>query len=217
MEVTVGIADDHALFRNGLKTLVEGVEHFSVAFECDHADKVLELMAEHRPTILLLDINMPGEDTLEVAKKARAEFPDTHLLVISMYDESEIIFSFLDNGAIGYLTKDAEPEELILALHTVAKGDMYVSQSVSRSFYKDLAERRERDDGEEIQGIFFSHRELKIIRMICDELTSTEIAEKVYASKRTIESIRTKIMEKIGCTSKTGIVKFALANKIIRP
>lgn len=208
------IAEDHKIFRKGLKDTLNSDHRLKDIGEAGTGHELLALLKTRKPDVVLLDINMPEMNGIEAARIIKAEYPQLKIIVISMYDDEDMILQMLDIGVNGYLTKEVNPEEIISAVHAVYEKEHYFNDRVSKALLKNLVNRNKIQQFER-KDIVLSDREKEILRLICQECTNAEIAEKVFLSQRRVEGIRSEMIEKLGVRNTAGLVVYALKNKII--
>lgn len=202
------IADDHSIFRQGIKySLAEDIGLECVG-EAGDGEALLQLLETTQADVILLDLKMPGMDGMTAAPVIRSKYPDTKIIVLTMYDDEQYILHMLDSGANGYLVKNAEPAEIINAIHTAHSTGYYFSEMVSKTMLKNLVEKRQVQPRFD-KTISLNEKEIQILKLICQEYTTTEIAGMVFLSARTVEGIRAGMLEKIGVRNTAGLVLFA--------
>jgi len=217
-KLNIAIADDHVLFRKGLVGLLEDFEFVGQVIEASNGLELIELLKEAspRPDLVLLDLRMPVMDGVEATDKIRELFPNLKIIILTMQDDENFIVYMIEKGINGYLLKDVEPDELEKALVTLSERDYYFNEKLA-----DLAVKGLFLKGRKPAGIYydtlFSERELEVMRLICEEYTNTEMAEKLNVSKRTIDSHRNSLLEKSGAKNAAGLVLFAVRNGIVKP
>lgn len=215
--ITLAIADDHALFRKGLVGLVEDFGFVNRIYEASNGLEMLEVIkcAETLPEIVLLDLRMPVMDGVETTEKLKELYPEIKIVILTMQDDESLIIHLIEKGINGYLLKNVEPEELEKALLTLMRKDYYFNQKLSEIVMKGLFTK-----GRKPSGIFyeslFTERELEVLRLICEEYTNAEIADKLNVSRRTIESHRNNLIEKSGVKNAAGLVVYAIRNGIFK-
>jgi two-component system response regulator NreC len=208
-DVRVIIADDHAIFRDGLKQALASEENIFLVGEAADGKELVRLVMENKPDVILTDIRMPVMDGISAAKKILEISPDVSIVGLSMFDDEGHIVEMLEAGARGYLLKNADKSEIIDAINTVFQGDLYYCKHTSYTLAKMISSSKFNPHKRK-EKIEFSERELEIIRLICEQLTNKEIAEKLYLSTRTVEGHRLKIQEKMHAKNTAGIVIMAL-------
>lgn len=202
------IADDHPVVRRGLRQLLGDEGRFEIVAEAGDVESARRYIRGHRPDVLVLDLNMPGEPTLEAIPGLRAEFPETQIVVLTMQDEPAYARSALGAGALGYVLKEAADAELIEAVDAVASGRPYLNPRLGA---KIAAEPKPGPpDG-------LSDREVEVLRLIALGYTNAQAAQELYLSVRTVESHRAHIQQKLGLRDRAEIVRYALANRLVAP
>lgn len=210
-QIRIILADDHPLFQDGLASLLERIDEFDIVGKASNGKELIELYHQSKPDIILTDIKMPEMDGIEATMEIRKTDSDVGIICLSMYDESELIVDILEAGANGYLVKNADKDEIIEAIHKVYTHESYyckktfaqLRESIHRNHYKKIAK-------PSITG-----KELEIIKLLCEELTAKEIAERLFISPRTVEQHKLNIQEKLGVKNAIGIVVYALKHRLI--
>jgi two-component system response regulator NreC len=201
--VTLVLADDHAVVRSGLRLLLEAEPGHEVVAEASTAEDALRYTRAHRPSVLVLDLNMPGRPSLEVIPEIRASSPETAVVVLTMQEDPAFAREALRAGALGYVLKEAADEELLQAVRLAAAGDNYLNPRLgARMAAEPPAPAGLPDD--------LTEREVEVLRLIALGHTNSEIASQLYLSVRTIESHRAHIQQKIRRTSRAELVQYAL-------
>jgi DNA-binding NarL/FixJ family response regulator len=207
------IADDHQVFRQGLKLVLGDDSKLNFLGEAENGITLLKLLEKVSPDVILLDLKMPEMDGFEATREIRKRFPGIKVLILTMHDEEHFILHMLEAGANGYLLKNANPEEIQQAIHSVHETNHYFNDLVSKAMLKSLVQKNIASPDFK-NAIVLSEKEITILRLICQELTSAEIGEKVFLSARTVEGIRAGMMEKIGVRNIAGLVMYAAKNGI---
>jgi DNA-binding NarL/FixJ family response regulator len=218
MKIKVIIADDHAVVRKGLKTLLQDETQIEIISEAvdgfDTIDKVLIL----KPDVLLLDITMPDMSGLEVARILSNKMPTTHVLIFSMHANSEYIIKALENGAKGYLLKDSDKDEIMKAIKAVAKGKKYFPPDISEIIINELLRKTTsklvEKSNHKTQEAFSSltQKEIEILKLVVEGKSSREISEMLVLSIRTVDKHRSNIMKKTNAKNTADLVKMAIEN-----
>jgi two-component system, NarL family, invasion response regulator UvrY len=204
------IADDHAVFRRGLKeTLVEAFPRATFA-EAKTAQETLELVRRSPWDVLVLDISMPGKSGLDILEDVKRLQPRLPILYLSMHPEEQFARRALRSGAAGYLTKDSVPDELKTAMRKVATGGRYVSAALAERLAEDLAKKTDTPPHE-----LLSDREFQVLRMIASGKTVKEIAEELALSIKTISTYRARILEKTGSHTTAQLIRYALKEQLV--
>lgn len=212
--ISLVIADDHKIFRDGLKLLFKKEETIELVGEAANGRELVEVVKATHPDIVMADIVMPEMSGIDAIKEILEMYPDTGIIALSMVDEDDILIEILEAGALGYLLKNAEKEEILQAINSVVKGVPFYSKCLSSQFLKFLSKNEFNHNKEKRPR--FNDIEQQIIAWICKEKTSKEIGEILYYSIRTIEWYRVRIMEKMEVKNTTGIVLYAIKNKLFK-
>ena len=207
------IADDHIVFRQGIRYTLNADTALECVGEVENGVQLLELLEKVSPDVILLDMKMPEMDGMEATKRIREKNADVKIIVLTMYDDENFVLHMLDMGVNGYLVKNADPDEIIKAIHTVHENNYYFSDLVSKIMLKGLVNKN-RVQQRTKENVQLNDKEKEILRLICLEHTNAEIAAKVFLSQRTVEGIRSSLLEKIGVRNMAGLVIYALKNGI---
>lgn len=200
--ITVLIADDHKLFRQGMVAMLSEAKNIKVIGEAADGYQALELLAELEPNVLLLDIEMPKIDGFEVLKKLKRAKLETRVLALTMHNSAEFIKNIVKAGAAGYLKKDSDKELLLNAIQEVHNKGSYYPPETAHLVLQSLQERN--------KGELISPREKEVVTLIAEGMTTKEIAEKLFLSKHTIESHRQNILLKLDIKNSAELVKYAI-------
>ena len=214
-KIKVLIADDHKIVRIGLRGIMEREADITVVGEAEDGNQVLDFLAHELPDVVLMDIDMGHTNGIESTKKVRATYPGVHILALTMHEEQGHIIRMLEAGASGYILKDAGREELLAAIHTVHNGDSYFSNTVSATLLKALTNVKGKSATSPIDNSPLSHREIEVLRLIAQEHSNAEIAEKLFISIRTVDTHRRNILEKLQLKNTAGLVKYAIEKAIL--
>ena len=217
--IKVILTDDHKLVRDGIKALLKDEEGLKIVGEASDGEQLLELLTSTPADVVVLDLNMPGKNGLELIGYIKEGYPDVKVLVLSMLNYEYHVHQAMEAGAAGYLLKDSGKDELILAINLVAKGTPYICSNVTLDLL------RKHFDGvhvvEHPEATTLKHtadltkRELQILHLIAEGLTNADIAEKLFTSKRTIETHRQNLLEKTKTKNTATLIKYALQNGLI--
>ena len=211
MPVTIAIADDYKIFRDGLKLCFSSDPNLQVLFESDNGEELLKELESAQPNVIIMDLNMPLMDGMEATKIIRKKYEGIKVLVVTMYDNDNFIIHLMENGANGYLLKNAEPKEIIKAVYTVYENGYYFNDLVNKALLKKLVLKNHIKPSFN-QNIELTERELEVLKMICEEKTTPEIGKEIFLSARSVEGIRQRLIEKIGVRNTAGLVMFAVKN-----
>jgi DNA-binding NarL/FixJ family response regulator len=209
-KIRIIIADDHQLFRNGLKILLDAFPDFEVAGEASNGEEFLKIIRNTKADIALMDINMPEMDGVEATRRGTRICPDLKVIALSMYGEEEYYYKMVDAGAKGFLLKDSDISEVKEAIMTVTKGGSYFSQEL---LYHVIQKIKHREN--ESKSANLSKREKEILLKICEGLSNQEIAENLFISKRTVDKHRANLLGKTNSKNTASLILFAIKNKLI--
>ncbi|MCB9233540.1 MAG: response regulator transcription factor [Bacteroidia bacterium] len=204
------IADDHEIFRDGLKALLDQEPDLKVIAEAASGAQTREAMAREAADVVLMDIKMPDGNGIETTRFLKENYPETHILALSMYDEDKYIMEMLAAGATGYLLKNTSRQELLQAIHTLLKGETYFSPEVSSRLLNRYVKKEFRQEGSSPDHIVLTKREKEVLRLIAEELTNPEIGEKLFISRRTVDTHRKNLLQKTGAKNTAGLIRFAM-------
>ena len=209
--VKIIIADDHPLIRYSLKAMLYDIPEFKLVGEAANGAELTELAKKLKPEIVIVDIKMPVMDGIEATKQLIKELPETDVIVLSMVDDEYTICNILEAGVKGYLLKDAMIDEVITAIKAVYNGERYFSKQIMNKITHIVA------------GLYgphknpssnFSAKEIAVIKLICEEYSTKQIADHLSISKRAVDGVRDHILKKINAKNTAGLVVYALKNKI---
>jgi two-component system, NarL family, response regulator NreC len=202
--ITIVLADDHAVVRSGLRMVLEREENFAVVSEAGDAEAALRTVLGHKPTVLVLDLNMPGAlSSLEAIPRIREVSPLTRVVVLTMQEDPEFARQALRAGAAGYVLKEAADDELVNAVRRVAAGETYLNPRIGAVLAAAPPEPAGPPDD-------LTDREVEVLRLIALGHTNAEIAEQLFLSVRTVESHRAHIQQKLGRSTRAELVRYAL-------
>jgi DNA-binding NarL/FixJ family response regulator len=214
MNIKIIIAEDHPIFRDGLRTMLNLYPNFEIIAEVEDGSELLKVLKNIKPDIVLVDINMPILNGIEATRFIATHFDEIKVIGLTMNDEKSSIMEMMDAGANGYILKSADREEIIKAINTVMNGDDYYCKRVESSIINLIETKRSTNHNKKI--VSFNDKEIKIINFLCEELNSDEIAKEMYLSKKTIDGIRIKIKNDLDVRNSIGIVKYAIRNGIYK-
>lgn len=213
-KIKIIIAEDHALYRDGLKTMLSLQDEFEIIAEAVNGGELIKLFEFLRPDVVLMDINMPVVNGIEATTFVSAHFEDTKVIAITMNDEKSSIMDMMDAGANGYVLKSEDKEEIIKAIYTVLNGDDYYSKNVENSIINLIHSKKSTDNYK--KSVYFNEKELQLINYLCEEFNSDEIAKTMFLSKKTIDGLRLKIKNELNVRNSIGIVKYAIKNGLYK-
>ena len=210
------IADDHAMFADGIASILKNEKDIEVVGQCLDGPSVIEFLKSNPVDILLLDVNLPGMSGIDVCKKVTADFKKTKVIAISMFNEESFVTEILNNGAMGYVLKNTGREELLKAITTVLSGKSYFSDDVTETIMKGLMNQRmggSKEHKKEVPKI--SRREKEVLELIVKEHTTQEIANLLFISLKTVESHRSNLLAKMNARNTAGLVRITMEHKLL--
>jgi DNA-binding NarL/FixJ family response regulator len=213
-EITVAIADDHQLFRKGVIHSLSPYKQLRFVLEAGTGDELLSGLANEPVQVILMDLKMPGKDGIETTKLISRNYPDIKVLIVSMYEDERFVHHLMENGAHGYLLKNAEPQEMLKAIIDVIEKGYYLNDFVNRILLRTAGQKQKNLPALDID-LALSDREKMVLRLICMEFTAQEIAQKMELSSRTVEAIKDRLMDRFGSKNTAGLVFFAVRNHLI--
>lgn len=208
--IRILLADDHKMFREGVRGLLETRPDMTVVAEADTGEEALAYATEHRPDVVLLDVSMPGRGGLETVAELKKRNPRVRVLMLTIHPEDRFAVRCLKGGADGYMTKDTASEELVTAIRKVHSGGKYVSPSLAENLVMSL----DRDFGAAPHETL-SDREFQVMRMLASARTVSEIAEELCLSVKTISTYRSRILDKLGLRNNAEIMQFAIEQDLV--
>jgi len=209
-KIRVVLADDHTIVRQGMRKLLEGSLEMEVVGEASDGKEAVEAAQRLMPDVVIMDISMPVLNGLEATRQICKLLPQTKVLILTMHAEKEYIFKILQCGASGYLLKGSSMEELITALQTVQRGDLYLSPPVSKSVIEDYIADAPKGSGARGKSPRLTAREHEILQLITEGHTSKAIASILSLSTKTVETHRAHIMQKLDIHNTAGLIKYAI-------
>jgi DNA-binding NarL/FixJ family response regulator len=212
--IKVAIADDHALFRAGVKTALLGKKDVELIAEADNGMQLLNLLKHIEPDVILLDIQMPIMDGIQTLPEIRKLYPSVKVIILSMHNDHSMISKLMEIGANSYLTKNSDSETIYQAIKTCYEQEFFFNELTNKALLSGL--RTKRTEPNSPQDINLSEKEVTILKLMCEEKTTKEIADIVEISPRTVEAIRDKLKTKTGAKSMAGLVMYALKSGIIQ-
>lgn len=211
----IGLVDDHRLFRKSLALLIDAMDNAEVVLQAGNGKELLEQLESITVDLVLLDIQMPEMDGFETCKQLRKHYPDIKILVISQLTTKESIHKVMELGANGFFSKDAEPERLEKAIRDIWAKDYFFDDDLASVIREAILWEKRRPVNLLGSPVPITRREMEVIRLACKELSSAEIANRMFIDVRTVETHRKRIMEKTSCKNFIGVVLFALRHGLL--
>jgi DNA-binding NarL/FixJ family response regulator len=202
------IADDHAMVRDGVKNLIQQNKDLTVIGEARSGNETLELYEKLKPDLLIMDISMPDMNGMEVSRTILAKNPNANIVILSMYDDEDYISRCLEYGVKGYVVKNESGSELEYAIRSVLQGKNYFSRQAQDVIFKKYSQNVTRKKPRE-EEISLTKREVEIVRLISEGLTSQQMADRLFISPRTVETHRANLMKKMSVKNAIELVKKA--------
>jgi len=209
-KIRIALADDHQLFRNGLKILLGAYEDFDVVAEASNGAELLKILGACPADIVLMDISMPEMDGAAATAQLTRQAPDTKVIALSMYGEEEYYYRMVDAGAKGFILKDSDISDVHDAIIAVHRGGNYFSQELLYHVIKRIKNREQEEKSSSL-----SKREKEILLKICEGLSNHEIADTLFISKRTVDKHRANLLAKTGSKNTASLILYAIKNRLI--
>jgi len=211
-KIKVLVVDDHAMFRQGICALLGSYEDVEVVGEAENGREAIEKVRDYSPEVVLMDIAMPIMGGLEATRRIQKEAPNTRVLVLTQYDDSEYVLSLVRAGAKGYISKSATASELISAIRAVNAGEFFLYPSAAKTL---IEEYLRRVGGEKDGYDRLTSREREMLQLVAEGQTNREIADRLVIGVKTVLRHRTNIMEKLGFHNRTELIKYAISKGLI--
>ncbi len=212
MMIKVLLADDHKIVREGLRRIIEESGEMEVVAEAADGNEAISGALDTRPDVAVVDISMPGMDGLEVVSQLKALAPSMPVLILTMHDEDQYVVRAVESGAMGYVTKQAAPEQLVDAVKKLYAGGLYITEKASEA----LALRVIKGDKFKSDAESLSMRELQVLRKLALGQTNHEIADSYHLSVKTVDTYRSRILKKLNLRNNAELSRFAMQNKIVQ-
>ena len=212
--INIAIADDYKIFRDGLKVGMAADQNLNVVLEADNGEDLLKGLKDQKVDVIIMDLKMPIMDGMEATKEVRKKFDGIKVLVVTMYDDDKFIIHLMENGANGYLLKNADSDEIRKSIYAVHHNGYYFNDLVNKALLKKLVLKGNIKPSFN-QNVELTERELEVLKLICEEKTAAEIGKEIFLSPRSVEGIRQRLIEKVGVRNTAGLVMFAIKNGIV--
>ena len=209
--IKVLLADDHSIVRAGLSRIVEESGDMEVIAEAADGRETIRLVRETSPDVAVIDISMPGLDGLEVVSQLHGQYPDLPILILTMHEEGQYVVRAIQAGAMGYMTKQSAPEQLLKAIRKIFEGSRYLTDEAAEA----LALRVARGSGEQSPLDSLSMRELQVLRRLAMGHTNREIASAYSISIKTVDTYRSRLLKKLNLRNNAELSRFAIQNRLI--
>lgn len=220
MPIKIIIADDHVLLRQGIRNVLELEEDLKVIGEAGDGEQAVQQVALLLPDILLLDINMPKMNGLEVIRRVIEQQGTVRIIVLTMHDDENYVLEVIKAGAVGYLLKDIEPGMLVKAIRAVHEGESFIYPSLAKKLFGEI--NRQHIRNQEAAKVYertkeerLTYREIEVLEMVCKGMSNQDVAKKLFLSEKTVKNHLTNVFRKINVTDRTQAVLYAIKNKIV--
>ena len=211
MSATIAIADDHVLVINGLKAMLEKFDTMSVLFAATTGEDLLDNLRRHQPDVLLLDIQMPDLNGIDLCKTIHKRYPLIRIIALTNFEQSSYVKQMMRNGAAGYLLKNIDGKTLVKAIETVMQNKTYIQEQIQHNMLNEVLSGAKVTSG----GVSLTKREVEILGLIAREYTNQQIADQLFISVRTVETHRVNLTQKLGVHNTVGLVKEAYRRGLI--
>jgi DNA-binding NarL/FixJ family response regulator len=211
--IRILLADDHSIVRDGLRRIVEEDGAMAVVAEASDGLEAIQKVAASKPDVAVVDISMPGIDGLEVVSRLKDSHPDLPVLILTMHEEAQYVVRAIEAGAMGYLTKQSAPEQLVTAIHRIFDGHRYITDEATEA----LALRIARGAQAKTPLESLSMRELQVLRRLGMGHTNREIANAYNISIKTVDTYRSRLLKKLDLRNNAELIRFAIQNNLIEP
>jgi DNA-binding NarL/FixJ family response regulator len=213
-QIKVSIADDHKIFRDGIRMALKDRDYLQILWEAEDGKDLMHKLKLKQPDVLLMDIRMPEVDGVNAIGMIRKEYDGIKIIVLTMYDDQEMITKMMEMGANAYLTKTTDPDEIYQAILTCMNDDFYFNDLVNKAVLLKLQHKKAVKQFYP-NPVKFSEKEIRILKCIAEDKTTEEISKEVFLSPRTIETIRQNMKQKVGAKTIAGLVMYAMRNKLL--
>ena len=215
-QIKIAIADDHKIFRDGIKMALSGKKDLKMLWEAEDGKDMMHKIAIKKPEVLLMDIRMPEIDGINAIQIIRKEYEDIKIIVLNMYDDQQMISKMMEMGANAYLTKTTDPEEIYSAIVTCMNDDFYFNDLVNQAVMGKLMQKKNiRQHYGTNASVTFNEKELKILQLLAEDKTTEEISKVIFLSPRTIETIRQNMKTKVNAKTIGGLIMYGMRHKLI--
>jgi len=212
-KIRVLLADDHKIFREGVRSILDREKDIEVVGEAANGREVIEKIESVKVDVLVLDIDIGTPSGIEITEIISRNHPDVKILILTMMGLHDFVIQALEKGAIGFLLKNTGKDEVLTAIRSVSKGDSYFSREVSAILIEQL--HKPAFSRKKVSDIPISPREIEVLKLIAQEYSNPEIAKKLFISIRTVDTHRRNLLEKLGAKNTAGLVKFAIRKGLV--
>jgi DNA-binding NarL/FixJ family response regulator len=213
--IKIIIADDHKMFRDGLKYVLEKIPETGVIAEASNGEEFIELLDIHQPDIVLMDISMPLLDGINATRIALGKQPEIKIIALSMFGDEDYYYKMIQSGAKGFLLKESGKDELEKAIIAVYNGENYFSQELLRKIIFNMGQTKYVSDNSGKSQTKLSNREIEILQLTCQGLSNQEISDRLFISLKTVEGHKTNLLNKTNSKNTASLIVFAIKNKLV--
>lgn len=217
-QVSIAIADDENLFREGIMGMLETEADFTFLFEAENGKQLLqklEMFSDNLPDVILMDLKMPEMNGVESTRAIKQHYPNLKIIALSSYYSKSFILNMVDAGVVGYLPKDCKKDELIETIRKVYTKGYYYNDVVMELLNENMLHGNKTTVKSTFDKLYLTKKEKEVLELICAQYTTQEIAEKLFISPRTVDGHRNNLLQKTDCKNTAGLVVFAIQNNII--
>lgn len=214
--IKIILVDDEILFRKGISFLLGREPNIDIIFEASNGDELISFLQNNKnnhPDVIIMDLKMPGINGVEATKIIHVEFPKLKIIALTSYDSKSFVANMIDVGAVSYLIKNATPQELIITINEVAEKGFYYTDYVMKIIQDDVLTAKKTKSA--LDNNFLTAREFEVLKLICSQKSTAEIAEKLFISPRTVEGHRNNLLLKTESRNIAGLVVYAVQNEIM--
>lgn len=203
------------MFMEGMASLLSDEDNINIVGHAIHGNEVLQAVVNQKVDLILLDVNMPDLDGIEISRQVKLKSPDTKILAVTMHNEESFLTNMIKNGASGYILKNTGKKELMEAIDAVMQNKNYFSKEVTENLLHSMMPGEKKTGSARADEIKISRREKEVLKLICEEFTTPEIADKLCISLNTVESHRSNLLTKLNVRNLAGLVRVAINNRLI--
>ena len=216
-KITLALADDELLFRQGLISIISKEKNLDILFDAEDGNDLMQQLRtiKKTPNIIITDLKMPGLNGVEVTKLIRKEFPKIKIIALTSYFSKQFILNMISIGAVAYLAKNSTPKLMLKTIHEVAENGFYYDKQVLKFIQDSLLNTNEEHKKSSFDKSFFTKREREVMNLICKQYTTNEIAEMLFISPRTVEGHRNNLLTKTASKNLAGLVVYAIQNNLV--
>ena len=215
-QINILIADDHTMFRESLKQVINSKSEYNVVAEANNGEEAVSLVREFKPDVVLMDINMPLKNGIEAAREIKQEFKEVKIIILTMLENESYILDAFRCNVEGFIYKDAKVSELLHGIDVVYKGKQYITKEIKEKVMNFITSEKFAQSSEEaIEKIILTPRQIEVVKLVAQGYTSKEVAEKLFLSEFTVIKHRKNIIKKLGLRNFTEVVSFAHKEHII--